>query len=140
MPLRQKGKLRNKTVKLEALEYLGIGGLTFFFQVFLSYAAITVFRMPSAASILSATIISLSFHYLANRFLTFRNQNPRVSSSIKYIVLAGCNFLIQLAVFTFSVEELDTGVLPALIISSGTTTILGFVSMKYWVFRETERK
>jgi len=139
LPSRQRVKVRNQSVQLEALGYLAIGGVTFCLQVFLSYAAISVFFMPSTVSIFSATIISLSFHYLANRFFTFSNQNSRVSSAIKYVVLAGCNFFIQLAVFTFSVEELDSGVLPALILSSATTTIFGFVSMKYWVFRETEK-
>jgi putative flippase GtrA len=54
--------------------------------------------------------------------------------------LAAFNFFIQVAVFNFSLEVVNLGVLASLMLSSGIAAITGFIGMKYWVFSERERK
>lgn len=132
--------MRNKKLKIEALSYLAVGGVTFFLQVFLSYVAIFYLNIVSPVAIFTSNLFSLLFHYLANRYLTFRSKNNRPSSVFKYVFLAAFNFFIQVAVFNFSLEVVNLGVLASLMLSSGIAAITGFIGMKYWVFSERERK
>ncbi len=82
-----------------------------------------------------AYVSGMLFHFTANKLFTFGNRERRVHGQIlKYIIVCGGNYLISLCILEVLVRRCHAPELIAFSSSVATTTALGFVAIKYWVF------
>lgn len=117
--------------------FLGVGGATAVFYLVLLFLFIDMFYWPYLVGVSLAYMLSTSFHFLANRQITFKKSNTRVVSQVmKYIVVAGVNYFLTLLVVWLVVDKYYFSVYVGVALSLFMTTAAGFFLHKFWVFRE----
>ena len=86
-----------------------------------------------------AYILSVVFHFLANRRFTFQlNVDPQFEEVFRYLTLVVGNLVITLIVTVFVIEVLGLTAYMATVISIAATIGVTFVASKYWVFKKRE--
>lgn len=117
------------------LSFLLVGGITAGVNFGLLAIALEVLRLEYRLSVSVAYAGALSFQFLANRGVTFKaaRGDPRVQL-VRFLLLAGANYLLTLAMVTIGVGLFGISVYAAVFVSLLITTPLGFVLSKRWVF------
>jgi putative flippase GtrA len=98
-----------------------------------------------------AYVASVVFHFLANRYLTFRLRGaPRIKEVGRYMTIVLVNFMITMTITTLTVEFVNLYPQVKTLLTVGTvnlapylgtflsivTTIgVTFISSKYWIFK-----
>lgn len=86
-----------------------------------------------------AFVISVVFHFLANRYFTFRmNGPPRLAQVVRYLAIVLINLLLTVGVTILSVEILHWGAYVGTALSIMSTVLIGYFGSKYWVFIDKE--
>ena len=117
--------------------FLLIGGITaaIYFGLLTVFLEILSFDYRVGVSI--AYLAAVSFHFFANRRLTFRanHENP-LQQVVRYLPMVALNYLLTVVIVTVSVEILGltpyVGAAVAIVVTAG----LGFIISKAWVFRK----
>ncbi len=123
-------------MRRQVISFLGVGGVTMMLYFAVMFLGIDRLKLPYPLGVSIAYCLSLSFHFLANRQVTFgAGGAPSLTQVTRYVVVAATNYLITLAVVAASVELLHLGVYSGAVFATLTTTGTGFVASKYWVFR-----
>lgn len=86
-----------------------------------------------------AFIMSIVFHFLANRYFTFAMDGPsRLGQVVRYLAIVFINFLLMVGVTTLLVEILRWGAYVGTALSIMSTVLIGYFGSKYWVFINKE--
>jgi putative flippase GtrA len=120
----------------QVVSFLGIGGVTMLLYFALICLVMDLLKLPYPLGVSIAYCLAISFHFLANRRVTFRagNTDP-LAQATRYLAVAAINYLLTLAVVATLVELLHLGVYTGAAFATILTTGFGFVASKYWVFR-----
>ncbi|MEI6730029.1 MAG: GtrA family protein [Pseudomonadota bacterium] len=127
-------------IKREAAIFLIVGSLTVLID-FLSYRGLVFYGLETSPAKASGFLIGTIFAYFANRHWTFAHKNHKKGSAWRFAGLyattltanVGVNKMILhfLTGFSFSVQI-------AFLFATGVSTILNFLGMKFFVFKETK--
>lgn len=80
-------------------------------------------------------VLSVLFHFFANRHITFRGSGGTFSrQAFRYIALVCINYLITLSIVTAAVELLRINPYLAVAISILTTMVVSYLLMRHWIF------
>ncbi len=117
--------------------FLFVGGITAAIYFGLLAVFLEFLHFDYRVSVSIAYIVAVSFHFFANRQLTFRaNHESPFQQVVRYLPMAALNYLLTVVIVTASVEMLEfspyVGVVAAIVVTTG----LGFFTYKAWVFRK----
>lgn len=108
---------------LNTLIYVG------FFALFTFVLKTTQFFAITASFILSA-----SFHFIANKIISFQSKNSDYMNSItKYAVLLLINYVISVIIIKSSTWFLSSALL-GITITAGVNPLLNYLLFRYWIF------
>jgi len=127
-------------IKREAAIFLIVGSLTVLIDFF-SYRGLVFYGLETSPAKASSFLIGTVFAYFANRNWTFSHNTHKKGSAWRFAGLyattltanVGVNKMILhfLTGFSFSVQI-------AFLFATGVSTILNFLGMKFFVFKETK--
>jgi putative flippase GtrA len=85
-----------------------------------------------AISFISGTVVA----FILNKFWTFDQYQKSLSELAKFIVLYSCTLAANVMVNNLSLLLMPKWLLFAFLAATGTSTVLNFIGMKWWVFRK----
>jgi putative flippase GtrA len=117
--------------------FLLAGGITATIYFALLAVSLEILRFDYRVGVSIAYVTAISFHFFANRKLTFRaiHENP-MRQVIRYFPMVALNSLLTVAIFTVSVEMLGLSPYLGAVMAIVVTTGLSFFISKAWVFRK----
>ena len=134
------------------LRFLVVGGVSALVQFLVLALCLQSLKLEYQVSAVLAYVASVVFHFLANRYLTFKlSGTPRFEEIRRYITIVLVNFAITMVITMLTVEFvnlspdvrtlLTVGVVnftPYLgtFFSIATTIGVTFISSKYWIFKQ----
>lgn len=122
-------------------KFLGVGLTTALVQFFTFYLMLDVFQIPRRISVSASYIIAVTFHFNANRIVTFQAGNRNfITRMVKYIIVVFLNCIITIIIVDTCVKILTLSPYIGLMASIGTTVLTGFLLMRFWVFKDITRK
>lgn len=81
-------------------------------------------------------VLSVIIHFCANRRLTFRSHNHRLSGQlVKYIIMISINYVVTLLVMHYVVSVLGYSPYLGVVCAIGSTVGVSYLMAKFWVFR-----
>lgn len=121
-----------------ALKFLTVGAIS----AVVYFASFTLlwkfFGLNYKLAVSIGYVLSVIVHFTANRVLTFRSHGQQLFQHIaRYLVMITINYLITLAVVHLMVAVLKLSPYLGIVLSIGSTTGLGYLMAKFWVFRTT---
>lgn len=131
--------LIEKLLSREFLTYLIVGGLTFL--IYFGFIALTVemLHLDYRVGVSIAYVFAVSFHFVANRMVTFRASGDRlILQSIRYAGVLLVNYLITMLVVSFCVGKLSLSPYLGAALAIVVTVGVGYFASKLWVFRKSE--
>jgi putative flippase GtrA len=113
--------------------YLVVGTInTLFYFALFSFCYRSI-GLPHLVAVTIAYVLTMLFHFSANRIFTFKNSLPIRQQLVPYLLTCGINYLLTVAILeTFSrfwIPEV------ALLLSIAVTTLTGYLMLRAWVFR-----
>jgi putative flippase GtrA len=100
------------------LRFLLVGGVSALVQFAVLALFLQSFGFEYRLSVAVAYIASVMFHFVANRYFTFRlNGVPRVDEIRRYLTIVAINFVVTMIITTSTVEFLDFAPYMAIICS-----------------------
>lgn len=95
-----------------------------------------IIRLGYHLAVTIAYTAAIAVSFLANRTLTFKARGGRAAAQlIRFLVCAGLNYLLTLAIVTLGVEVINLNAYWSVLISLLITTPVGFVLFRNWVFQ-----
>ena len=117
--------------------FLLVGGIAAVIYFGLLFSFLEIFRLDYRLGVSIAYITAVSFHFFANRYLTFRaNQENTFQQIVRYLPMMVLNYLLTLVIVTVSVELLWVSPYIGGGVAIVVTVGLGFFISKVWVFRK----
>ena len=117
--------------------FLLTGGITAAIYFALLAIALEMLRFDYRVGVSIAYIPAISFHFVANRKLTFRASHENVFRQvIRYFPMVALNYVQTVVIVTVSVEMLGLSPYVGAVGAIVATTGLGFFVSKGWVFRK----
>jgi putative flippase GtrA len=90
------------------LRFLLVGGVSALVQFVVLALFLQSLGFEYRFSAAIAYVASVMFHFLANRYFTFRLRGaPRIDELRRYVTIVAVNFLVTMAITTSTVEFLD---------------------------------
>ena len=120
-------------IKRQLLAYIVVGLATTFLDVG-TLATLLHLGVHYAVATTIAFVAALAFNYLAHASVTFEAAHSFASIQ-RYGVILGVNYLLTLAMVAASNAWLATPMIGKLA-SIPVVAAIGFLSGRYWVFRE----
>ena len=131
--------LIEKLLNREFLIYLYVGGVTFISYMAFIALAVEILNSDYRVGVSVAYLFAVTFHFFANRTVTFRAANYRlVDQSIRYIAILILNYLITLMAVSFCVGSLGFSPYIGAVFAIVLTVGVGYFASKFWVFRESK--
>ena len=123
------------------VSFLAVGGTT----ALLYYALIGLFYsllgMPHLIAISIAYLGGIGFHFVGNRTVTFgAHGGDAKAQGVRYLVLAGLNYVVAMAVVLISVDTAGWNVYVGSTLAIFATMAIGYLGMQHWVFAPAARK
>ncbi|OGT38023.1 MAG: hypothetical protein A3F11_03380 [Gammaproteobacteria bacterium RIFCSPHIGHO2_12_FULL_37_14] len=101
------------------------------FAIFWQY-----FKISYSYAVSYAYVLSVIFHFAANRNMTFKHRGTRITSQIpKYLVMILINYLITLAIVDIAVQVMGLSPYIGIALSIGATVGVGYLMSRFWIFR-----
>ena len=117
--------------------FLLVGGIAAVIYFGLLFSFLEIFRLDYRLGVSIAYITAVSFHFFANRYLTFRaNQENTFQQIVRYLPMMVLNYLLTLVIVTVLVELLWVSPYIGGGVAIVVTVGLGFFISKVWVFRK----
>jgi putative flippase GtrA len=115
--------------------FLGVGGLTAILQLGVFALLQDVAELGYRLSISISYITAVAFHFLMNRYVTFRSGDATLRQSLhRYLLLVGVNYLITLAVMEVFVGMLHGPEKLAAAAAIAATVGVTYLASRYWIF------
>jgi len=119
----------------QLLRFALVGGTTYVLTV----AAFCFLNKELATGRLTAATLSyflgIAFHFTANKLFTFGNCKPGLHIQVlRYGMVCAINYLISMACLELLVRKCNVPATLAFGLSVATTTVLGYVLLRFWVF------
>jgi len=111
---------------------------------FVSYYSITFFllnfvKVNLNISISIAYLISVSFHYIFNKQITFADYKATgFESLVKYVGLSFASYFFQIIVVNFSIGYFKVSLIFAMILGVLISAVFTFLIMNIWVFQDRD--
>lgn len=121
----------NKNTRTQILRFL-VAGCSAVLTDMIVYYVLKMHIEPSIAktiSFLSGTILS----YIVNKFWTFEKTSKSRIEALKFISLYLMTLCINV-IINYLVLNLSSSSLLGFFAATGTSTVLNFIGMKWWVF------
>lgn len=119
----------------QILSFLTVGLLTAICYFSLFSATWKWMHIDYKIAVSFSYITAAFFQFLANRYITFKSGSENIFYQLlKFIVLAGINYVLTLIIVITLVSGLSFYPYIAVIISIGVTVISGFLISKLWVY------
>jgi putative flippase GtrA len=124
-----------KLHRMQLGKFVGVGFTTaaiYFSCFFLFYTKLSLdYRFSSFC----AYVLTVSCHFLLNRFFTFRAKEQHLGfNGLKYLSMLALNYGVMLGIVCFSVSVLHQSPYIGLLFSNCLTPFISFFLMKYFVF------
>lgn len=117
------------------VRFLAVGASAAALQLLALWLLLRGLGLQYQAATLAAYAVSVVYHFLANRYFTFRASGaPRGRELWRYAVLVAANAALTLAVVSACVELAGTTPYLGTLAAIAATVALGFVASRYWVF------
>lgn len=92
-----------------------------------------------AVSISFSFILSVIFHFTANRYFTFKSRDVNFYHQLpKYLSMVLFNYVVTLCVMYFVVELRHLSPYLGNVIAIGMTVMTGYMLSRYWVFTKVQ--
>lgn len=118
----------------EIARFIMVGGVSFAIDLGLLMLLHEVFSVDLVLATPIAFLVSLAFNYALQRIFTFRADNGKSVSFIKYCLLVVFNTLaIDVIVNVF--DWLGAGYQVGKVVSTIMTTAWNFLLYKHWIFK-----
>lgn len=117
-------------------KFIIIGGITFLLYYFFLWFFFGVLKIFYIFSVALSYIISVSFHFFANKILTFNNVSNTKNQYFKYFSLSLFNYLVQILIIKFLYDINSLNFYLSAFFASLTTMLSAYLIMKRWVFKE----
>lgn len=116
--------------------FLAVGAITAGIYFFIFTVFWKMLHVDYRVSVSIAYVLSVTFQFLTNRGVTFKNHSHNVLNQlIRYVVMLVINYGITMAVVEYTVKVLLLSPYFGVIFSVGITVITGFLLSKLWVFK-----
>jgi putative flippase GtrA len=117
--------------------FLAVGGISAVIN-FASFAVLwNVLNINYQIAVSIAFILSVLFHFSANRAVTFRAHQHKLRHQLpKYVVMLAINYSITLLIVHVTVETFHLSPYLGLVIAVGTTMNLGYLMLRFWIFHQ----
>jgi len=116
-------------------KYLLIGGAIFLLYFSLIHLLVDRLAVPYLIGISISYVIAVSIHFFLNRKFTFSDSTGAIRyQALRYIALLFMNYGVTVGVVALCVERLHQPPYLAAFVGIASTTLVGFVASKYWVF------
>lgn len=118
-----------------AITFLTVGGISAAIN-FVSFAILWKYNhIDYKVSVTVAYILSVIFHFVANRRYTFKSHGNNLWGHLKkYIVMIIINYLITMFIMYIVTESLLLSPYYGIVLSIGATVGIGYFLAKFWVF------
>lgn len=117
------------------LKFVQVGAGTAFIYFLLLWFCDYLLKLNYVMSISIAYFCSTLFHFLANRFYTFKNKSKNLFSQLlRYFVVWIINYFITLFIVEISLKSFHFSIYIGVCISVFITMIIGFIFLNTWVF------
>jgi putative flippase GtrA len=123
----------------EVVRFIIVGGLSFAIDLGILMLLHEVFGVELWLATPIAFLTSLVFNFVLQRVFTFRAQNGRSVSLLKYCLLVAFNTL-AVDLIVNGAEWLGLGYQIGKIVSTAMITAWNFLLYKHWIFRPAHRK
>lgn len=110
---------------LTALCYFGVFGVLY-----------SGFKFQYRMSVSVAYVLAILFHFIMNRNVTFLSKSTRLFPQVfRYIIMTIGNYIVTLAIVTFSTEMSGYSPYIGVFIAVSITLVSGYLLSRFWVFR-----
>jgi putative flippase GtrA len=92
-------------------------------------------QIPLEFSTALAMVFSISFHFLSNKFFTFKVQQLSSKEIMRYLSMVTINYFITNASLKFFMLYLHFNLEFALLFTTGIIMVVGFSLSNFWVFK-----
>lgn len=118
----------------ELARFIIVGGLSFVIDLGLLMLLHEVFQVDLLIATPAAFLTSLAFNYALQRIFTFRADNGKSVSFIKYCLLVAFNTVAVDLIVNF-IDWLGAGYQVGKVIATVLTTAWNFLLYKHWIFK-----
>lgn len=117
------------------LSFLTVGALA----ALINFSSFSIFwgflKLNYQLAISLSYVLSVIFHFTANRRFTFKSSNANFFPQIsKYLIMVSINYLITMAVMYYVVTILSISPYIGSISAIATTVGIGYLLARFWVF------
>jgi putative flippase GtrA len=113
-----------------------VGGGTAVIYAGLITVLVNYLRLDYRFGLTLAYITAVSFHFTANRYLTFRSYKSRLLTQIlRYSMAAFVNYVITLVMVFVIVDKLHQDAYVGSLVSLFLTVVLGYFFARLWIFQ-----
>lgn len=122
--------------KRSILSFLAVGAAS----AIVNFASFGIFwslvGLPYAYAVSIAYVLSVIFHFTANRHITFKSQGTNFLPQLsKYLVLIFINYFVTLFIVNYVVTVLHLSPYFGLVMAIGATVLTGYFMSRYWIFQ-----
>ena len=120
------------------MRYLAVGAATALLYFGLIFLLVEFFGLEGIWPISAAYILAVSFHFLCNKFYTFRRSGTKSLREIfRYFGLLFVNYTITIVVVHVTVNRLGYPTYVGAALAIAATLAIGYAMTKLWVFQRT---
>lgn len=136
-PLADRADLWGAALAAPALRFLVVGGLNTALGFVLFHALLRAFGgRPNAAGLAQALAYAagIAISYAANRGWTFRTAGAHGRAVPRFVAAQLTSLALSTALVQFGVAVLGLAPTVCWVLVTGLTTVLNFMSQRYWIF------
>jgi putative flippase GtrA/SAM-dependent methyltransferase len=120
------------------LKFALVGGATAVIYFLVLALNLEVLEVNYRLAVSAAYISSVLFHFVANKYFTFKSRTTRVLTQIsKYLVLLLVNYFVTILVVGLIVEKVGLTAYHGVLASVPLIMVIGYLLSKHWVFKKS---
>jgi len=121
------------------IKYVLVGGVVFVFYFSLIYLFVDIFDLYYQIGVSVSYFAAVALHFYLNKTFTFGESQVSVRYQfVRYLCLLCINYVIMLCVVSYVSSYLKFSPYLGALIGIFTTTFVGFVMSKYWIFSKKD--
>ncbi len=96
-----------------------------------------VLRLSYTLSISITYVVSVVFHFIANRLFTFEAEKTSVLIQLpKYLILLFVNYLLTILIVRFVVDKVGLTPYYGVLLSVPIIMVVGYSLSKFWIYKQ----
>jgi len=128
------------SVRHQFIKYFVVGFSGLFLDLGLLALCTRVFGWNPTVSLVFSQVIVLGYNFLLNKYWSFANKALSYTQIMRYLTLAGVNYVFSLVIMYIFNEHLGYDELLVRIATIALMVGWNFFLYKYWVYRVEERE